>query len=87
MLYIDEDALRRHVRRCMWTCAWSLLAAAATFAFMLWGPELGDNALACVSFVFTVSVMMFAFAVLVMIPPLLLARLCREISRRSERDG
>jgi len=87
MLYINEDGLRGHVRRCAWTCAWSLLAAVATFAFLLWGPEVGDDALACVSLVLTVSVVMFAFAMLLMLLSLLLVCLCREISRRSERDG
>jgi len=40
-----------------------------------------------VSLVFTISAVMFVFAMLVMVPPMLFARLCREISRRSERDG
>jgi len=87
MLRINKVRLRRHVRRCAWTCAWSLLAAVTTFVLMFWGPELGDDALAFVSLVFTVSVVMFAFAALVMVPPMLLARLCRETTRRSERDG
>ena len=86
---IDEDEHRHNIRRCAWTCVWSLFVAVCAFTAILCGPVEGVDAdifALFASFAFSIASVLFVFALLIMILSEAVVRSRRSLLRRMEKS-